>query len=130
MLFVSSNIQKYQEFREIFRKTHDGIQFLDLSKIQSLKLVDEVDAIVSHHTTCCIFLGYLEPGWMLDLTHQTRMRSLFRKFPVAFVTNFVESIPFSWKNEIDTFYTDSPVNKNGNTNSLNNGSSVQDEPKL
>jgi len=130
MLFVSSNIQKYHEFRELFRKTHDGIQFLDLSKIQSLKLVDEVDAIVSHQTTCCIFLGYLEPGWMLDLTHQTRMRSLFRKFPVAFVTNFVESIPFSWKNEIDTFYTDSPVNKNGNTNSLNNGSSVQDQSKL
>jgi len=130
MLFVSSNIQKYQEFREIFRKTHDGIQFLDLSKIQSLRLVEEVDAIVNHHTTCCIFLGFLEPGWMLYLTHQTRMRKLFRKFPVAFVTNFVESIPFSWKNEIDSFYTDLPVNKNGNDNSLNNGSSVQDEPKL
>ena len=130
MLFVSSNIEKYQEFREIFRKIHDGIQFLDLSKIQSLRLIDEVDAIVNHHTNCCIFLGYLEPGWMLELTHQTRIRKLFRKFPVAFITNFVESIPFSWKNEIDTFYTDIPVNKNGNTNSLNNGSSVQDELKL
>jgi hypothetical protein len=130
MLFVLSDIQKYQEFREIFRKTHDGKQFLDLSKIQSSHLVDEIDAIVNHHTNCCIFLGYLEPGWMLDLTHQTRIRKLFRKFSVAFVSNFVESIPFSWKNEIDTFYTDLPVNKNGNTNSLNNGSSVQDELKL
>lgn len=122
MLFVCSNIQKYHEFREIFRKTHDGIQFLDLSKIQSLRLVDEADAIVSHHTSCCIFLGFLEPGWMLEPTHQTRIRKLFRKFPVAFITNFVESIPFSWKNEIDIFYTDTPVNKNGNTNSLDNGS--------
>jgi hypothetical protein len=67
---------------------------------------------------------------MLELTHQTRIRKLFRKFPVALVSNFVESIPFSWKNEIDTFYTHLPVNKNGNTDSLNNGSSVQDELKL
>jgi hypothetical protein len=130
MLFVSSNIQKYQEFREVFRNTHDGIQFLDLSRIQSVRLIDEVDAIVKHHSNCCIFLGYLEPGWMLELTHQTRIRKLFRKFPVAFVINFVESIPFSWKNEIDTFYTETPVNKNGNTNSLNNGSPVQDQLEL
>ena len=128
MLFVSSNIQKYQEFREIFRKTHDAIQFLDLSRLSSSQLASEVDSIVDHHTTCCVFLGYLEPGWMLDLTHQIRIRKLFRKFPVAFVTNFVESIPFSWKNEIDTFYTDCPVN--GNTNSLNDGSSVPDKPTL
>ena len=130
MLFVSSNLQKYQEFREIFRKTHDGIQFLDLSRISSKCLVDEADSIMIHHNKCCIFLGYLEPGWMLELTHQTRIRKLFRKFSVAFITNFVESIPFSWKNEIDTFYTDILVNKNGNTDSLNNGSSLQDEPKL
>jgi len=130
MLFVSSNIQKYHEFREIFRKNHDTVQFLDLSRIQSLRLIDEVDAIVNHHTNCCIFLGYLEPGWMLELTHQTRIRKLFRKFPVAFVSNFVESIPFSWKNEIDTFYTDIPLNKNGNANSLNNGSSIQDKSKF
>jgi len=130
MLFISSNIQKYHEFRELFRKTHDGIQFLDLSKLSSWQLANEVDSIVDHHTNCCIFLGYLEPGWMLDLTHQTRIRKLFRKFSVGVVTNFVESLPFSWKNEIDTFYTDSPVNKNGNANSLNNGSSIQDQPKL
>jgi len=130
MLFVSSNIQKYNEFREIFRKNNDGIQFLDLSKIQLSHLADEVYSIVSHHINCCVFLGYLEPGWMLELTHQTRIRKLFRKFSVAFISNFVESIPFSWKNEIDTFYTDISVNKNGNTNSLNNGSSVQNEPKL
>jgi hypothetical protein len=124
MLFISSNIQKYQEFRDLFRKTHDGITFLDLSRIQSSKLVDEVESIINHHSACCIFLGYLEPGWMLELTHQTRILKLFRKFPVGIVTNFVESIPFSWKNEIDTFYTDHPLNKNGNTNTLDNGSFV------
>jgi len=124
MLYISSNLQKYQEFRDTFRKTHDGVQFIDLSRVASCNLADEVDSIVKHHSECCVFLGYLEPGWMLEPTHQTRMRKLFRKFAVAMVTNFVESISFSWKNEIDTFYTDIPVNKNGNTNSLNNGCSL------
>jgi hypothetical protein len=105
MLFVSSNLQKYKEFRDVFRSSHEGLTFLDLSRVQSSQLATEVDSVVGHHSNCCVFLGYLEPGWMLDLTHQTRIRKLFRKFPVAIVTNFVESIPFSWKNEIDTFYT-------------------------
>ena len=130
MLFVLSEIHKYREFRESFRKTHEELTFLDLSKVQSNQLANEVDSVVGHHTNCCVFIGYLEPGWMLDPTHQTRMRKLFRKFPVAMITNFVESIPFSWKNEIDTFYTDSPVNKNGSPNTLNNGSFIQDQSEL
>ena len=105
MLFVSSNLQKYQEFRDIFRKANEGLTFLDLSRVSSSQLANEVDSVVGHHSNCCVFLGYLEPGWMLDPTHQTRIRKLFRKFSVAMITNFVESIPFSWKNEIDTFYT-------------------------
>ena len=108
----------------MFCSKHVGLTFLDLSRVQSSQLANEVDSVVAHHTNCCVFLGYLEPGWMLDLTHQTRIRKLFRKFPVAMITNFVESIPFSWKNEIDTFYTDNPLNKNGIANSIDNGSSV------
>jgi hypothetical protein len=130
MLLVSSNLQKYHEFRDMFCSKHVGLTFLDLSRVQSSQLANEVDSVVAHHTNCCVFLGYLEPGWMLDLTHQTRIRKLFRKFPVAMITNFVESIPFSWKNEIDTFYTDHPLNKNGNSNSIDDGSSVQDQSKF
>jgi hypothetical protein len=103
----------YQKFFDIFRKTHDNIPFLDLSKVPSNVLVNEVDSIMTHHTNCCIFLGYLEPGFMLEPTHQTRIRKLFRKFPVAMTTHFVESIPFSWKNEIDIYYTQEELNKNG-----------------
>ena len=124
MLYINNDISNYQMFRKIFREAFD-LTFLDLSRVSSSQLADEVDSIVGHHTNCCIFLGYLEPGWMLEPTHQTRIRKLFRKFPVAMTTNFVESIPFSWKNEIHTFYTDKPLNKNGKANSLNDGSSVQ-----
>jgi hypothetical protein len=125
MLYVNNDISNYQRFREIFRETFD-VTFLDLSRVPSSSLADEVDSIVGHHSNCSVFLGYLEPGWMLESSHQTRIRKLFRKFPVGMVTNFVESIPFSWKNEINTFYTDNPLNKNGKANSLNNGSSIQE----
>lgn len=70
---------------------------------------------------CAVFLGYLEPGWMIESSHQTLIRSVIRKFPTAMVSNFVESISYSWKNEIDTVYTYAPLNKNGNSDSLNNG---------
>ena len=124
MLFVCTNISEYKKFREIFSSTNSE-NLLDLSRVPSCKLADESDSIVSHHSKCSVFLGYLEPGWMLDPTHQTRLRKLFRKFSVAMITNFVESIPFSWKNEIDTFYTDKVLDKNGTSNSVNNGSLVQ-----
>jgi hypothetical protein len=130
MLWVSSDLPKYQEFRTEFRKAYSEQTYLDLSRVPSSKLADEVDSIVNHHKACVVFLGYLEPGWMLEPSHQTRMRKLFRKFPVGLVTQFVESLPFSWKNEIDTYYTDQPLNKNGKSNSLNNGSPLQDQPKL
>ena len=122
MLWVSSDLQKYSVFREVFRASHETL-FLDLSKVPSNKLVEEAESIVNHHSDCCVFLGYLEPGWMLEPTHQTRIRKLFRKFHVGVVINFVESIPFSWKNEIDTFYVDGAPH--GSTNIVNNGGALQ-----
>jgi hypothetical protein len=122
MLWICSSLKKYSEFRETFYKTHDTV--IDLSKVPSSELANESDSITSHHSKCSVFIGYLEPGWMLDSTHQTRMRKLFRKFDVAMVCYFPESLPYSWKTEINTFYTETV---NGNSNSINDGSTVQDK---
>lgn len=108
MLYVSQNLRTYTEFLESFRKSHSDKEIIDLSKLQSSTLADECSAIVDHHKSCAIIFGYLEPGWMLEPQHQTRLRKVFRKFPVAMVTRFVESIPYSWKNEIDTIYMFKP----------------------
>jgi len=105
MLYISTDINKYHQFLELFQKTHEGLHFIDLSKVSSSTLAEESDSIINHHKDCVVFLGYLEPGWMLDYPTQTRLRKLFRKFPVGLVINFTESLPFSWKNEIDTIYT-------------------------
>ena len=103
MLYVSKNISNYKTFHKMFEEMFH-IQCIDLSKVSTNLLVSEVESILNHHKECCVFLGYLEPGWMLDPTHQTRIRKLFRKFNVGLVVNFVESLPFSWKNEIHTLY--------------------------
>lgn len=124
MLYVCSSIKKYHEFRDSFTKTHD------LSKVPSTQLANECEAIVSHHFKGSVFLGYLEAGWMLSLPDQTRMRKLIRKFDVYMVCYFPESIPYSWKNEINTFYTERCLNQNGNSNSINDGSSLQDESNV
>lgn len=123
MLYVSTDITNFQEFSEQFQKTHETI--IDLSKIPSADLPRECDSIVSHHKKCAVFLGYLEPGWMLDSPSQTRLRKLFRKFPVAFVCYFLESLPLSWKNEIDILYSRDP--KHGTTSSIHDGSSVHNQ---
>jgi len=128
MLFIGNDITKFSEFKKSFYTTHDGSTIIDLSRVASGKLADETDSVVDHHAACVVFLGYLEPGWMLEPTHQTRIRKLFRKFPVGMVTNFVESLPFSWKNEIDTFYIEAPLN--GIANTLNNGSAIQDKSQV
>jgi hypothetical protein len=109
---------------------HEGKRVLDLSKIPCSNLASECLSIVNHHSDVIVFLGYLEPGWMLEGSHQVQIRKLIRKFPVAMVCKFVDSIPFSWKNEIDTIYTDIPLNHHGGSNSINNGSSILHESKV
>jgi len=130
MLFVSTNLLKISEFKELFKSLNPDITFLDLSKIPLSELANESTSIVNHHSKCSVFLGYLEPGWMLDLPSQTILRKLFRKFSVGLVCNFTESLPFSWKNEIDSLYIQKPLNTNGSTSSLNDGSSLHNESQI
>jgi len=126
MLWVLTNLDKISEFRELFKTSHETHRFLDLSKVPTSDLAAESESVVSHHTNCSIFLGYLEPGWMLTFPDQTKMRKLFRKFPVAIISFFPESLPYSWKTDVETIYTDKP---NGLTNAIDDGSVVHDKPK-
>jgi hypothetical protein len=66
---------------------------------------------------------------MLEPSHQVILRKLIRKFPVAIVSFYMDSIPFSWKNETETIYITNPLNSNGKTSLVDDGCSVQDKPK-
>jgi hypothetical protein len=128
MLFVSTNLSNFNEFKEKFKELFKDRTFIDLSKVPLNELSDEAMAIVNHHSNCAIFLGHLEPGFMLDSISQVILRKLIRKFPTGIICKFTESLPFSWKNEIDTLYIQKPLNSNGTTSFVDNGSSIQNKP--
>ena len=130
MLYVLTNILQFQEFLEYFKQTHGTSKLLDLSKVPISKLSEESISVVNHHSECAVFLGYLEPGWMLESAHQVQLRKLIRKFPVAMISKFLDSIPFSWKNETHSIYTQVPLNHNGPAKVVDDGSSVQHEPEV
>jgi hypothetical protein len=130
MIYLCDDVTKYKEFFTLFQELHKDLKCIDLSKLPSSTLATESASIVDHHKSCCIFLGYLEPGWMLDPSTQVQLRQLFRKFPVGIVTEFSESLPFSWKNEIDTLYTFKSLNKNGEPFPVNNGSIIHNESEV
>ena len=98
---------------------------IDLSKIPTSRLADECDSILDHHNESVIFFGFLEPGFMLEPKHEARIRKCIRKFECHLICFHLESLPFSWKNEIDIVY--SKNEKNGNTKTINNGCTLQHE---
>jgi hypothetical protein len=128
MLYVLTNILQFQEFLDYFKQTHGKL--LDLSKVPISKLAEESMSVVNHHSECAVFLGYLEPGWMLESAHQVQLRKLIRKFPVAMISKFLYSIPFSWKNETHSIYTQVPLNQYGPAKVVDDGSSVQHESEV
>jgi hypothetical protein len=106
--------------------THVPNTFLNLSKVPASTLIEEIDALVQHQKPCSVYLGHLEPGWMLDPKHEIRMRKFLRTFDVHMICFFLESIPFSWKNETGTIYrkTSQP---NGDAQTLHDGRSDHDQ---
>ena len=114
------NIYLFSCFEELRAKCT-----IDMSKIPAEKLADECDNVLQHHKDCTIFLGYLDVGWMLDSRHEARIRNAIRKFNVSMITFHLESLPYSWKNEIDTLYVQDP--KNGHAQIVNDGCAVQGE---
>jgi len=104
MLFVCTDVSKFQRFKEKFKTQNMNVQFHDLSKLPSENLAQDCMGILNHYDTSAVFLGYIEAGWMLNPTNNIFLRYLIRKFPVGIVCNYTDSIPYAWKNGIDTLY--------------------------
>ena len=77
---------------------------LDLSSTPLDELVDAATAIVAHHKTGTVWLGYLD-GWMLHPHEEVLLRKVIRKFECSLISAFPLSLSQSWKNEIRTIYT-------------------------
>lgn len=130
MLWVCTDVTQFNAFKKTFRDEHASLPWMDVSTVPLNSLLDQCESILAHHPSACVFLGYLEPGWMLEPTHQTRMRSVFRKYPVGIVLHFSQSLPFSWKNEIEVVYPVNPSQQHGDTRAIDDGGAVHDQPKV
>jgi hypothetical protein len=102
MLTIFNYLKSFDDLRKL--------STIDLSKTSVSLLSEEAEKIVSHHSDAVIFLGYLEPGWMIESKNESKLRKLIRKFQVYMVCIHLESLPFSWKNEIDTIYLENLKN--------------------
>jgi hypothetical protein len=95
MLYVYTYFKDFNELRE---------NSIDLSTVSSCDLAERCEVLLQHSNDKNVFLGYLEPGWMLDSKHEARIREIIRKFHTTIVCFHLKSLPFSWKNEIDIVY--------------------------
>ena len=102
----------------------------DLSYELVHNLADTALAILSHHKTGVIWLGYLE-GWMLDSVDETKMRAVLRAFDCHVVTREPLSFSQAWKNEIDHLYTSEahgPARIDHNGGSVYSERAIEHEP--
>jgi len=97
---------------------------IDLSMTPTSELAEQCEILMSHRTDCRVFLGYLEPGWMLDPKHEARIRGLFRQFQTTLVCFHLKSLPFSWKNEIDIIHF---KKRNAESQTFDDGCTLQSE---
>ena len=92
----------------------------DLSTIPLDELAAAVSAIVAHHTSGHVWLGYME-GWMLSPREEVLLRPALRGFECSCVSFFPLALPHAWKNELDTIYT---TEGNGASKAHDNGGAV------
>jgi hypothetical protein len=115
MLDVYTFFKDFTEFRK---------NSVDLSMVSSSDLAEQCDVLLNHHSDCTVFLGYLEPGWMLEPKQEARVRNVIRKFHTVMFCFHLKSLPFSWKNEIGTVYL---KQTNGASQTINDGCTLQSE---
>lgn len=76
----------------------------DLSGLPLDELCDAALSIHEHHKDALIWFGYLD-GWMLNPREEVLLRRLLRDFRCIVISHHPLSLSNSWKNEIDTIYT-------------------------
>lgn len=72
--------------------------YIDLSKVTSMELVNKLETIYNHHKDVDIYLGFLDPILMLTSQMEVRIRKVFRKFEIFMIVGNPFILPFSWKN--------------------------------
>jgi hypothetical protein len=76
---------------------------IDISSIPSADLVEHVETIRTHQKIqTTIYLGFLDPIWMLSPYHETLLRRAIRECRLILLTSDPTLLSFSWKNGLDS----------------------------
>jgi hypothetical protein len=76
--------------------------WIDLSNLSPQDIAEQSDTLLSHSTKVPIYLGYVDPLHMLSPYHETRLRPLLRQRHAIVLCSDPATLPFAWKNGIDT----------------------------
>ena len=77
-----------------------SVEGLDLSNLTPSNLVDTLETICQHKTSSNIWIGFLDPLWMLTEPERIRMRTCIRKLEITMTCSNPRLLPYSWKAEI------------------------------
>lgn len=104
---------------------------IDISKTRVGDLAETIKTIYSHHPGSSIYIGFLDPIYMMP--HETACRKVFRGCTVAMVCSNPLLLPFSWKNGTEKLVIvgDTKTKNASSTQTIDNGSSphLQDEDR-
>jgi hypothetical protein len=72
--------------------------YIDVSKTRGSEITETMATIYSHHPGSAIYLGFVDPLFMLTPPHEASCRRVFRGCTVALVCSNPLLLPYSWKN--------------------------------
>ena len=79
--------------------------FIDLSKIPSSELAEQTETIRTHQKEqTSIYLGFLDPLFMLTPYHETILRRSIQSCRVVLVCSDPTALSFFWKNGIEELH--------------------------
>ena len=99
--------------------------YIDLSKTRACDIPEAIRTIQSHHANPSIYIGYLDPLWMLTPPQEVLCRSALRSCTVGLVVSNPLILPLSWKNGTDRLVIVSG-NKNQDEHDADNSSTLND----
>jgi hypothetical protein len=77
---------------------------LDIASLCPSELVQTLETICQHKSTATVWVGYLDPLWMLTEPERIRMRECIRKLTVYMVCSNPRLLPMGWKMELQDVY--------------------------
>jgi hypothetical protein len=72
----------------------------DLSNLRPADMLDTLETICQHKSVDKVWVGFLDPLWMLTEPERIRMRDCIRKLEITMVCSNPRALPYSWKAEM------------------------------